>query len=328
MRTVALPTRALLHVGANGIGPAAEPEDEVSLATRVIARLDVKPSLNAVVKPIRFEGLRVVGDPRELATRYAKDADELLYIDVTASLYGHDALLDLVRWTAKGDIWIPLTVGGGVRSVEDVRAFMRAGADKVAINTAAVKDPRLISACAECFGSQAIVVSIQTKRRARGRMGFSLGQGVGIADERRTDARGPALSGGAGDAVLWGSSLAGRADAAPWWEAYMDGGREPSGRDALAWACEAAERGAGELLVTSVDRDGTGQGYDVEFLQALAPRVSVPIVASGGAGRLEHFGEALRAGADAIATATHLHRGGSIASIKAALAAEGMEVRT
>jgi imidazole glycerol-phosphate synthase subunit HisF len=250
----------------------------MSLATRVIARLDIKQTLG-VVKGVRMEGLRVIGDPRTLATRYAFDADELLYLDVTASLYGRNALLDLVRWTAGGEVWIPLTVGGGLRSVDDVRAVLRAGADKAALNTAALARPTLITDCAQAFGSQAIVASLEIKRTRVG------------------------------------------------WEPYALGGREVTGRDALAWAVECVERGAGELLVTSIDRDGTRAGFDVEFLAALAPLVTVPIVASGGCGVAADAVRAIRAGADAVAVATYLHSGGSMAAIKAALAAHHIEVR-
>jgi imidazole glycerol-phosphate synthase subunit HisF len=248
------------------------------LATRVIARLDIKPSLG-VVKGVHMEGLRVVGDPRSLAKRYSDaGADELLYVDVTASLYCRNALLDLVRST-NDEVWTPVTVVGGIRSVEDARAVLRAGADKFGINTAAVKRPAVISECAEAFGSQCVVVSIETKRT--------------------------------GDK----------------WIAYTDGGREVTARNALSWAQEAVSLGAGEVLVTSVDREGTRTGYDVAFIEQIAPHVSVPIVASGGAGCADDVVRVIRAGADAVAVGSWLHRGAHIAEIKAELARAGVEVR-
>ena len=268
------------------------------LATRVIARLDIKPSLG-VVKGIRFEGLRVIGDPRALAAKYAAaGADELLYLDLTASLYGRNALVDLVRWTAGGEVWIPLTVGGGVRSAQDVRALLRAGADKVALNTAALARPALIRECAERFGSQAIVVEVQAKR-VPGALGAS-----------RTDDL------GGGRYLPIGPQR---------WEAYGLGGREPSGREAREWAREAAGRGAGEILLTSIDRDGTGQGFDLELLAALA--LDVPLIASGGCRGPADAQAALRLGADAVAIGTWLHRGGDLGALKSALAQEGVHVR-
>ena len=268
------------------------------LATRVIARLDMKPSLG-VVKGVRFEGLRVIGDPRTLATKYAAaGADELLYLDLTASLYGRNALLDLVRWTAGGEVWVPLTVGGGVRSAEDVRALLRAGADKVALNTAALARPALIRECAEAFGSQAIVVEVQAKRRGRP-----------LGASRIDDL-------GRGRYLPIGSNG---------WEAYSLGGREPSGRDACEWAREAAGRGAGEILLTSIDRDGTGLGFDLELLAALA--LDVPLIASGGCRGPADAQAALRLGADAVAIGTWLHRGGDLGAFKRALVEAGVEVR-
>lgn len=265
------------------------------LATRIVARLDIKPSLG-VVKGIRMEGLRVVGEPRALAQRYAAaGADELLYLDVTASLYKWKALLDLVRWTAEGEVWVPLTVGGGVRSVDDVRELLRAGADKVALNSAALARPALIRECAEAFGSQAIVVEVQAKRAP---------EGLGAS---RTG-----LLGG-GRYLPMG------------WQAYSLGGREPSGRDAREWAREAAGRGAGEILLTSIDRDGTGLGFDLELVADLA--LDVPLVVSGGCRGPTDAQAALRLGADAVAIGTWLHRGGDLSAFKDALAGAGVEVR-
>lgn len=223
---------------------------------RLIARLDIKGS--KVVKGIRMEGLRVMGDPAELATRYAQDADELLYIDTVASLYGRNQLTELLERTTD-EVFIPVTVGGGIRSRADVQRLLGAGADKVAINTAAIRDPGLLSDCASHYGSQAIVVSIEAKR----------------------------VNGG--------------------WEAYTDNGRERSGRDAVAWAFEAVQRGVGEILLTSIDQEGTRAGFDLQLIAAIAPQVPVPVIACGGMGSLDHAKRALEAGADALAMASVLH---------------------
>ena len=248
---------------------------------RVIARLDVKgPNL---VKGIHLEGLRVMGDPQAFARRYYEDGiDEILYIDIVASLYGRNNILDVVRRTA-ADVFVPLTVGGGLRSVDDVRDALRAGADKVAINTAAIARPELIREVAEAFGSQCVVVSIQTKR---------LGPGS--------------------------------------WEAYTDNGREKTGLDALTWARRAEALGAGELLVTSVDREGTRKGIELEFLRRVTAAVRVPVIAGGGVGAPEHVREAIAAGgADAVAVASVLHYGlHTVGAIKSALAEAGVAVRT
>lgn len=231
------------------------------MTVRVIPRLDIKgPHL---VKGIRLEGLRVLGDPAFFARHYdAEGADELLYVDVVASLYERNSLLDIVARTAR-ELFIPLTVAGGIRSLSDVRDALRAGADKVAINTAAIRRPELITEAARRFGSSTIVVSIEAKRV-------------------RPDA----------------------------WEPYVDGGRERSGRDALAWAVEAAERGAGEILVTSVDRDGTGQGLDAQLVRRIAAAVEVPVIASGGTASADDAVGALTSGAaDAVAIGSLLHYG-------------------
>ena len=248
---------------------------------RLIARLDVKaPNL---VKGIHLEGLRIMGDPQTFAHRYFADGiDEILYVDIVASLYGRNSILDVVRRTAS-DIFVPMTVAGGLRSVEDVRDALRSGADKVAINTAAVADPELIRRVAEAFGSQCVVVEVQTKR---------------VGPER--------------------------------WEAYTDNGRERSGLDALEWASRAVELGAGELLVTSVDREGTRKGFELEFLRQLTRVVSVPVVACGGAGGAADILQAIvEGGADAVAVASILHYGTcSVGAIKAALSEAGVAVRS
>jgi cyclase len=248
--------------------------------TRVIARLDIKaPNL---VKGIHLEGLRVIGDPAEHAVRYYQQgADELIYIDIVASLYERNNLTDLVKRTAS-DIFVPLTVGGGVRSVEDVNALLRAGADKVAINTGAVRRPALITEAARSFGSQCIVASIEAKRNQNG-------------------------SG---------------------WEAYTDNGRERTGLDAVEWAKKLVDLGAGELLLTSVDKEGTRKGFDLELVQALGRTLEVPVIACGGAGSIDHVAQAIRAGADAVAVAALLHyKTETVGSLKAGLAAAGIEVR-
>ena len=220
---------------------------------RIIPRLDIKgPN---VVKGIQFEGLRVVGKPEDLARKYAEDADELLYIDTVASLYGRNQLTELLRRTTD-ETFIPITVGGGIKSKEDARRLFDAGADKIAINTAALKRPQLIDDLASFYGSQAVVVSIQAKRTDRG------------------------------------------------WEAYIEGGRERTGRDAVLWAYEAVERGAGELLLTSVDRDGTRKGFDSALVEAVA-EVAVPLVVCGGMGKAEDLKTVPKAHGIAMASVLH-----------------------
>ena len=259
------------------------------LAKRVIPCLDVKDG--RVVKGVRFVDLRDAGDPVEAAMSYdAQGADELVFLDITASHEARAIMLDVVRRTAEG-IFMPLTVGGGIRSVDDVRALLRAGADKVSLNTAALARPQLIGEAAERFGSQCIVVAIDAKR-------------------------GPAPSG------------AGR-ETPPTFQVFTHGGRRPTGRDAVAWACEAVALGAGEILLTSMDRDGTKDGYDLELTRAVSDAVTVPVIASGGAGALEHFYEALVDGrADAALAASLFHFGiHTIAETKQYLAERGVEVR-
>lgn len=247
---------------------------------RVIPRLDIKgPNL---VKGIHLEGLRIVGKPEDFARRYsAEGADELIYVDIVASLYQRNSLLDIVERTAS-EVFVPLTVGGGIRTTEDVANLLRAGADKVAINTAAIGRPEFISEAARMFGSQCVVLSIEAKR-----------QGPGA------------------------------------WEAYTDNGRERSGRDAIAWARQGVDLGAGEILVTSVDQEGTGRGYDLDLTRAIATQVPVPVIACGGAGGPGDVVEVVRTGkADAVALAKILHYGqADIGSVKRALADAGVEVR-
>ena len=248
---------------------------------RVIPCLDVKGG--RVVKGVNFVGLRDAGDPVELAARYdAEGADELVFLDITASHEQRRTIVELARHTAE-EVFIPFTIGGGLRSEEDVREVLAAGADKVSINSAAVRHPELIERCANRFGSQCIVVAIDAKRRHDG-------------------------SG---------------------WEVYLNGGRLETGIEAVAWAREVAERGAGELLVTSMDRDGTKDGFDTDLLAAINDTVRVPVIASGGAGTLDHFAEAITKGhADAVLAASVFHDGVySIAQVKKAMAAAGVHVR-
>jgi imidazole glycerol-phosphate synthase subunit HisF len=249
------------------------------LAKRIIPCLDVKDG--RVVKGVRFVDLRDAGDPVEAAMAYdAQGADELVFLDITASHEDRAIMLDVVRRTAEG-IYMPLTVGGGVRSVEDVRQLLRAGADKVSLNTAALARPEVIREAAQRFGSQCIVVAIDARREK---------------------------------------------DA---WGVYTHGGRRPAGRDAVAWARDAVTLGAGEILLTSMDRDGTKDGYDLELTRAVSDAVSVPVIASGGAGALEHFHDALVDGhADAALAASLFHFGiHTIAEAKQYLADRGVDVR-
>lgn len=252
----------------------------MTLAKRVIPCLDV--DAGRVVKGTRFVDLRDAGDPAELAARYdAEGADELVFLDITATVEGRESTYEVISRTAE-QVFIPLTVGGGVRDEDDVRALLRAGADKVSLNTAAVRDPSVLSRCADRFGTQCVVVAIDAKR----------------ADGH--------------------------------WEVFVDSGRTATGRDAVSWATEAtAERGAGEILLTSMDRDGTGEGYDIELLRAVSDAVRVPVVASGGAGELRHFAEALTAGgADAVLAASRFHFGKlTLRQVKEYLGDRGIPVR-
>ena len=251
------------------------------LRRRVIPCLDVADG--RVVKGTRFVDLVDEGDPPDLAERYAiEGADELVFLDITAAPEGRGTLLDIVERTARR-AFIPLTVGGGVRSVDDMRAVLRAGADKVSLNTAAVAEPGLIAACAARFGRQAVVVAIDARRR-------------------------PADDG---------------------WEVVVNGGREATELDAVAWAVRVVELGAGELLVTSIDRDGTRSGFDTALLRAISDRVEVPVIASGGAAGPADFVAAVRdGGADAVLAASIFHRRiHSISAVKQAMADAGLSVR-
>lgn len=247
---------------------------------RLIPRLDIKgPN---VIKGIHLEGLRVMGDPQEFARRYYEQgADELLYVDVVASLYGRNSLHDIIQRAAR-DVFVPLTVTGGIRSVDDVRKILRAGADKIGINTEATKRPELIREVSRMFGSQCMVLSIEAKCIAPGR-----------------------------------------------WEVYTDNGREKTGLDVVEWAQRGVELGAGEILLTSVDREGTREGFDIELVAAVSKVVPVPVIASGGMGRLDDVATVVRAGAaDAVAMADMLHYGRtSVGEIRSAARAAGLNVR-
>jgi cyclase len=252
---------------------------------RVIPCLDVDGG--RVVKGVRFLDIRDAGDPVELAAHYDREgADELVFLDITATHEKRETIAKLARSTAD-DVFVPFTIGGGIRSVSDAQAVLDAGADKVSVNSAALARPQLIEELAGVFGSQCVVLAIDAK----------------------------ATDGGAGGE--------------PRWEAYVAGGRSSSGRDAIAWAREGVERGAGEILLTSMDRDGTSDGYDLELTAAVSEAVSVPVIASGGAGELEHLEQALRAGADAVLCASIFHYGRfTVADAKAHLAAAGIPVRS
>ncbi|MDX2237634.1 MAG: imidazole glycerol phosphate synthase subunit HisF [Hyphomonadaceae bacterium] len=252
----------------------------MTLAARIIPCLDVRDG--RVVKGVNFVDLKDAGDPAEQAAIYdAQGADEICFLDIAASHENRGTLLDVVRRTADR-CFTPLTVGGGVRSPEDVRALLLAGADKAAINTAAVRTPDVIDACAKAFGAQCIVVAIDAKR---------------VAADR--------------------------------WEIFTHGGSRETGIDAVRFAVEAVERGAGELLVTSIDRDGTREGYDIALLREITARVRAPVIASGGAGALEHLVEAIRDGGAAAALAASIFHFGtySLSQARAALAASGAPVR-
>jgi imidazole glycerol-phosphate synthase subunit HisF len=255
------------------------------LAKRIIPCLDVKDG--RVVKGVRFVDLRDAGDPVEQAVIYdAERADELVFLDITASHERRDIMRDVVRRVAE-TVFIPFTVGGGLRTVEDIREILVAGADKISINSAAVRRPELIAEAAKRFGSQCIVVAIDAKRL--------------LTEEGEP----------------------------PRWEVYINGGRVPVGRDALEWAREAEDRGAGEILLTSMDADGTQAGYDIPLLRAVSSIVRIPVIASGGAGKLEHFYKALtEGGASAVLAASLFHyQEMTIGQVKAYLAKNGVAVR-
>jgi imidazole glycerol-phosphate synthase subunit HisF len=247
---------------------------------RVIPCLDV--DAGRVVKGTNFVDIRDAGDPVELAERYdATGADELVFLDITATHERRETLVDLARRTAD-NVFVPFTIGGGIRSVEDAQAVLDAGADKVSVNSAAVARPALLDELAEVFGAQCVVLAIDAKARPDG----------------------------------------------DGWEVYVAGGRTPTGRDAVAWAREGTARGAGEILLTSMDRDGTNAGYELALTRAVADATGVPVIASGGAGELDHLVEALRAGADAVLCASIFHYGRyTVGDVKEHLAAAGLPVR-
>jgi len=247
--------------------------------TRLIARLDVKGA--NLIKGIHLEGLRIVGSPNEHALRYYEQGiDELIYMDCVASLYGRNSLSELIKQAAE-NVFIPLTVGGGVRSTDDVAHLLRCGADKVAVNTAAVSNPQLITEIARRFGSQCMGLSIEAKS---------------VSPER--------------------------------WEVFTDNGRESTGIDVVDWAKQAAALGAGEILLTSVDREGTRKGFDLALVQAVTESVNIPVIASGGMGKPQDAVEVVRRGADAVAMADILHfKRASLADIRTEASAGGIRVR-
>ena len=256
----------------------------MGLAKRIIPCLDVENG--RVVKGVNFVDIRDAGDPVEIAIRYNEQgADEITFLDITASHEGRDTTVHTVEKIAE-EVFIPLTVGGGIRSVQDIRTMLNAGADKVSINTAAIHNPELVRQSAQRFGSQCIVVAIDAKR---------------VAD----------------------------VDGAPRWETFTHGGRKPTGIDAVAWAVRMAELGAGEILLTSMDRDGTKNGFELGVTRAITDAVEIPVIASGGVGNLDHLVDGiLLGGADAVLAASIFHFGEfSVPEAKAYMAARGIEVR-
>ncbi len=264
------------------------------LAKRIIPCLDVTGG--RVVKGVNFLELRDAGDPVEIAARYnAQGADELTFLDITATSDERDLILHIIEAVAS-QVFIPLTVGGGVRTVDDVRRLLNAGADKTSFNSAALANPQVIDDASGRYGAQCIVVAIDAKRRS-------------AQDEQRIGADGRAAGAG--------------------WDVYSHGGRKNTGRDALAWAVETAQRGAGEILLTSMDRDGTRSGFDLELTRAVSDAVSVPVIASGGVGTLAHLADGVQqGGADAVLAASIFHYGEhTVAEAKAVMAARGIPVR-
>jgi cyclase len=251
---------------------------------RVIPCLDV--DAGRVVKGVEFVDIRDAGDPVELAAHYDRaGADEVVFLDITATHEKRDTIAKLARSTAD-EVFVPFTIGGGIRSVADAQSVLDAGADKVSVNSAALQRPELLNELADVFGAQCVVLAIDAKARMRG-------------DDEELG-----------------------------WEAYLAGGRTPTGRDVVEWAQEAVERGAGEILLTSMDRDGTNDGYDLPLTQAVSDAVGVPVIASGGAGELDHLVQALQAGADAVLCASIFHYGRyTVAEAKSHLAAAGIPVR-
>lgn len=269
-----------IEIPAAPPGRGADASETVVSNLRIIPRLDIKGK--NLIKGVQLEGLRVMGDPQEFALAYYEaGADELIYMDIVASLYGRNNLSDIIS-RAADQVFIPITVGGGIRSVEDAKHILRSGADKVAINTAAVARPELITEVARRFGSQAMVLSIEAKQIGPGK-----------------------------------------------WEVFTDNGRERTGMDVGAWAKRGVELGAGEILLTSVDREGTRKGFDVDLIAQVSDAVSIPVIASGGMGTMEHFLDAARNGrADAIAMAHVLHyKKTTLQDIRAGALAAGLGVR-
>ncbi len=264
------------------------------LAKRIIPCLDVTGG--RVVKGVNFVQLRDAGDPVEIAARYNEQgADELTFLDITATSDARDVILHIIEAVAS-QVFIPLTVGGGVRTVDDVRRLLNAGADKTSFNSAAIANPQVISEASRKYGAQCIVVAIDAKRRSP-------------QEAARRNAQGLALGEG--------------------WDVYSHGGRNNTGLDALAWAREMAQRGAGEILLTSMDRDGTKAGFDLELTRAVSDAVSVPVIASGGVGTLDHLVDGIvLGGADAVLAASIFHYGEfTVAQAKARLAERGIAVR-
>ena len=253
---------------------------------RVIPCLDV--DAGRVVKGVEFLDIRDAGDPVELAAHYDREgADEVVFLDITATHEKRDTIAKLARSTAD-EVFVPFTIGGGIRSIDDAQAVLDAGADKVSVNSAVLRRPELIDELAGVFGAQCVVLAIDAKAR----------------------------------------TTLDPADGSCAWEAYLAGGRTATGRDVVEWAREAVERGAGEILLTSMDRDGTNDGYDLPLTRSVSEAVGVPVIASGGAGELEHLAEALAAGADAVLCASIFHYGRyTVAEAKAHLAAAGIPVR-
>lgn len=284
------------------------------LSKRIIPCLDVKDG--RVVKGVNFVDLRDAGDPVEVAQRYDEEgADELTFLDITASHERRKIILDVVRRTAE-TVFMPLTVGGGVREVQDIRDLLNAGADKVSINTAAVNRPEFVKEAAERFGSQCIVVAIDAKRK------FQVSSSEFRTEEETRDWRRETSS-----PSPQASSL--KLQASPSWEVFIHGGRTPTGVDAIEWAQRMESYGAGEILLTSMDRDGTKAGYDIELTRAIADGVTIPVIASGGVGTLQHIYEGLTAGgADAALAASIFHyREYTIRQCKEFLAERGVQVR-
>ena len=267
---------SILHSNANGVS-------EEVLAKRIIPCLDVKDG--RVVKGVNFVGLRDAGDPVELAKFYSQEgADEIVFLDITATSDNRDTIADVVRRTCR-EVFVPVTVGGGIRTVDDFREILRAGADKISINSSAVKNPDLVNAAAEKYGSQCVVVAIDARANAEMPSGF---------------------------------------------EVYVAGGRTPTGKDAVAWAKEVYERGAGEILLTSMDKDGTKSGFDLKLTKAVVDVVGIPVIASGGCGSLEHFSEVFeKTGCDAALAASLFHyRELTVGEVKEHLREREIPVRT